>query len=76
MPANFTRYETTRIRPAEEVVDYVSRWGLMSRKRAEKAVEFLADPTWRAYVFCYIGGLRPWEGRGDGALFPLPTYES
>jgi hypothetical protein len=26
--------------------------------RAAKAVQFLVDPTWRAYVFCYIEGLR------------------
>jgi hypothetical protein len=45
-------------RPVEEVVDYVARWGMMSKIRAEKAVQFLADPTWRAYVFCYIDGLR------------------
>jgi hypothetical protein len=39
------------------VVDYLARWGLMSRPRAEKALSFLADPTWRAYVFCYVEGL-------------------
>jgi hypothetical protein len=45
-------------RPIDEVVDYVARWGMMSAARAAKAVSFLADPTWRAYVFCYIEGLR------------------
>jgi hypothetical protein len=45
-------------RPIDEVVDYVARWGMMSRARAAKAVSFLADPTWRAYVFCYIEGVR------------------
>jgi hypothetical protein len=40
-----------------DVIDYVARWGLMSRARAAKAVTFLADPTWRAYVFCYVEGL-------------------
>jgi hypothetical protein len=39
------------------VVDYLARWGLMSRPRAEKAVSFLADPTWRAYIFCYVEGV-------------------
>jgi hypothetical protein len=39
------------------VIDYLARWGLMSRPRAEKAVSFLADPTWRAYVFCYVEGM-------------------
>ncbi len=41
----------------EDVIDYVARWGLLPRPRAEKAVEFLTDPTWRAYVTCYIEGL-------------------
>lgn len=40
------------------VVDDVARWGMLPRARAEKAVEFLMHPTWRAYVFCYIEGLR------------------
>jgi hypothetical protein len=43
--------------PVEMVVDYVARWSLLSRPRAEKAVQFLTDPTWRAYVYCYIEGL-------------------
>jgi hypothetical protein len=47
-----------RGRPAEEAVDYLARWALLSPPRAAKAVEFLVDPTWRAYVFCYIEGLR------------------
>ncbi len=41
----------------QQVVDYVARWGLMSAARAEKAVSFLADPTWRAYIFCYVEGV-------------------
>ncbi len=45
-------------RPADEVVAYLARWGMMSEARAAKAVEFLSDPVWRAYVFCYIDGLR------------------
>lgn len=45
-------------RPVEEVIAYLARWAMMSEARATKAVEFLADPTWRAYVFCYIDGLR------------------
>ncbi len=44
--------------PVDEVEAYVARWGMMSPARAAKAVQFLADPTWRAYVFCYIDGLR------------------
>ncbi len=45
-------------RPAEEVVGYFERWSLLPRARAEKAVQFLTDPTWRAYISCYIEGLR------------------
>ena len=44
-------------RPVDEVVDYLERWGLLSRVRADKAVEFLTDPTWRAYISCYVEGL-------------------
>ena len=44
-------------RPADEVVAYVERWSLLPRARAEKAVEFLTDPTWRAYISCYVEGL-------------------
>ena len=45
-------------RPVEEVVAYAERWALLPRNRAEKAVQFLTDPTWRAYVHCYSDGLR------------------
>ncbi len=39
------------------VVDEVARWSLLPRARAEKAVEFLLHPTWRAYISCYVEGL-------------------
>ena len=41
----------------DDVVDYAERWLLPDRARAEKAVEFLTDPTWRAYISCYVEGL-------------------
>ena len=41
----------------DDVVTYLERWSLLPRARAEKAVEFLTDPTWRAYISCYIEGL-------------------
>ncbi|HXW39107.1 MAG TPA: hypothetical protein VEJ44_05385, partial [Acidimicrobiales bacterium] len=41
----------------EVVVGEVARWGLQSRPRAEKLVEFLTHPTWRAYLTCYVEGL-------------------
>ena len=58
-------------RPVDEVVAYAERWGLLPRNRAEKAVQFLTDPTWRAYVHCYADGLRlcrSWVG-GDPERF-------
>ena len=41
----------------ETVSAEVARWGLLSRDRADKAVEFLVHPTWRAYLTCYVEGL-------------------
>jgi hypothetical protein len=40
-----------------DAVDYAMRWGLVSRDRAKKMVAFLTDPTWRAYITCYLEGL-------------------
>ncbi len=42
----------------ETVVAEVARWALLPRARAAKAVEFLLHPTWRAYITCYVDGLR------------------
>ncbi len=42
----------------DEAVAYLERWSLTSRDRAAKAMAFLTDPTWRAYTFCYIDGVR------------------
>ncbi len=42
----------------DDAVAYVEKWALTTRARASKSVEFLVDPTWRAYPFCYIDGLR------------------
>ncbi len=44
-------------RPVDECVEYAMRWGLQSRPRARKMIEFLTDPTWRAYISCYVEGL-------------------
>ena len=44
-------------RPVEDCIAYAMRWGLLPRARAEKAIEFLTDPVWRAYISCYIEGL-------------------
>jgi hypothetical protein len=41
----------------DDAVAYAERWALLPRSRAEKMVEFLTDPTWRAYIHCYVDGL-------------------
>ena len=40
-----------------DVIAYAMRWGLVSRDRAAKMVQFMTDPTWRAYISCYLEGL-------------------
>jgi hypothetical protein len=45
-------------RPADDVIAYLERWGLLPHERATKAVSFITDPTWRAYSHCYTEGLR------------------
>jgi hypothetical protein len=56
---------------SDEAVAYAERWGLLPRNRAEKLVQFQTDPTWRAYIFCYIDGLRLCRGyvAGDRTRF-------
>src|ERR1019366_6770388 len=41
----------------DTVSSEVARWGLLSRERAAKSVEFLTHPTWRTYMTCYVEGL-------------------
>lgn len=60
-----------RGRPQEEAIAELERWALLPRERAEKSVQFLTHPTWRAYIFCYVEGLprcRAFVG-GDPARF-------
>lgn len=45
-------------RDPDDVVAYAERWGLLPKARAEKAVQFQTDPTWRAYIYCYLEGLK------------------
>src|SRR4029450_10578687 len=52
-------------RPVEDVVAYLARWALLPRNRADKAVQFLTDETWRAYSHCYTEGLRLCRGWVD-----------
>ncbi len=39
------------------VTDELARMALLPRARAQKQVEFLMHPTWRAYMSCYVEGL-------------------
>ena len=50
----------------DDAVAYAERWGLLPRNRAQKVVQFQTDPTWRAYIFCYIDGLRLCRRYVDG----------
>jgi hypothetical protein len=49
-------------KPLDEVREYARRWSLNSDARIEKGFDFILDPTWRAYAFCYTEGVR--LGRG------------
>ena len=44
-----------RSRRRRRLRDALSAW--CNRDRAEKMVQFLTDPTWRAYISCYLEGL-------------------
>lgn len=50
----------------DDAVAYGERWGLLPHNRAQKVVQFQTDPTWRAYIFCYIDGLRLCRRYVDG----------
>jgi hypothetical protein len=54
-----------------DVIAYLCRWALLPEPRAAKAVEFLTDPTWRAYTTCYVEGYALCRGfvAGDPARF-------
>jgi Bacterial protein of unknown function (DUF885) len=55
----------------DDAVTYVERWSLVPREHAEKSVDFLMHPTWRAYVSCYSSGYelcRRWVD-GDAQRF-------
>lgn len=42
----------------EEVLDYLQRWTLVSRDRAQQSLRFLTHPLWRAYTSTYVEGHR------------------
>lgn len=45
-------------RGTDEVLDYLQRWSLVSRERAQQSLRFLTDPLWRAYTSTYVEGHR------------------
>ena len=56
-------------RSRDDVIAFLEQDALSTRERAEKSLEFVTHPLWRAYVFCYAGGeglLTDWvEAAGD-----------
>ncbi len=40
----------------EEATDYIEKWSIVPRERAEHGVSFVTDPTWRAYTITYSAG--------------------
>jgi hypothetical protein len=55
----------------EEAADYIERWSIVPRERAQHGVSFVTDPTWRAYTITYSAGrdlCRAYVG-GDPARF-------
>jgi hypothetical protein len=53
-------------RSLEEARDYLMRWGLTSPERADQALRFIADPTWRSYSITYAEGYRLCRDWVDG----------
>ncbi|MEZ4532902.1 MAG: hypothetical protein R2855_18050 [Thermomicrobiales bacterium] len=50
-----------------EVIDYLMRWELTPKERAERRFRFIDDPLWRPYIFTYFAGrdlVRDYLGNG------------
>jgi hypothetical protein len=58
----------TRGASSEEALEYLIRWSLASRVRAERAIRFMTDPIWRSYVTTYIDGYDLCRDFVDGDL--------
>jgi hypothetical protein len=50
----------------DEGRDYLMRWGLASEERAAHQLNFIVDPTWRAYISTYVQGYRLCRDFVDG----------
>jgi hypothetical protein len=40
----------------EAATDYIEKWSIVPRERAQHGVSFVTDPTWRAYSITYSAG--------------------
>lgn len=43
-------------RPAEEVIEYMLRYGSRTRAEYERSIRFMTDPVFRSYTFTYFYG--------------------
>ena len=61
-------------RPEQDVVEYLMRYGLAHRERAQQRLRFIGSPLWRSYIFTYFYGenlMREWLAGGN----PVERYE-
>lgn len=56
-----------RRRDADEVVQFLQRWSLVTPQRARQQLRFLCSPLWRAYISTYVEGYRLLGGWLDQA---------
>jgi hypothetical protein len=42
--------------PVDEAKAYVEKWNLVTPKEAQHTIDFVTDPTWRAYTITYSAG--------------------
>jgi len=64
-------------RTKEEVVEFLEENALVTHERAEKMLEFVTYPLWRAYVFCYAGGeelTTRWVEQADGRVGEIARF--
>jgi hypothetical protein len=45
-------------RDADDVVEFLQRWLLVTEPRARQLLRFLSSPLWRAYTSTYVEGYR------------------
>jgi hypothetical protein len=56
VPGNVALLIHTRGATEDEAIEYLLRWGLVTRRRAEQLVRFITDPVWRTYISTYTAG--------------------